>query len=113
MSEKTNSLSILILGAVAGAAITYLLTNKKGQELSGQLIKEAKKILSELEENLEESEENLVSEGQDVGEKVTEKIEQVKSSLEEISETIPEHIDHIQKKGRRFFFKRPDHSKES
>lgn len=92
MSDQNNnrSISSLILGIAIGAALTYLLTTKKGQKIKERLLTEGRKLLEELGEE-----------------------SQIKEKIEEEKEEIPDHITQIQKKGRRFFFRRSHANPES
>lgn len=89
--NRQGNLSTLIIGIAIGAALTYLLTTKKGQKIKERLLTEGRKLLEEL------------------GEEVS----QVKEKIEEEKEEIPDHISQIQKKGRRFFFRRHHANPES
>lgn len=92
---QNTSISSALLGVAIGAAITYLFANKEGQKIRDQILKEGVRLLDEVARKVQE----LEQKAKDVGEQVTEEIAQ---SLEEV----PEHIEKIQKKGRRFFFRR-------
>lgn len=89
----TNFPSVL-LGMAIGAAMTYLFANREGQKIRNQLLKEGARLLDE------------------VSQKVTELEEKAKEEITDEIESVPEHIEKIQKKGRRFFFRR-HHSHES
>ncbi len=94
MSDKNNS--SFLLGAIIGAALTYLFTTENGKKMKEELLLEAKKVLEAIGENAQEA---------------GEKIEEEKVKMEEIiAEEMPKHIEEIQKKGRRFFFKRSQHA---
>lgn len=103
--QKNNSLSNLIAGIVIGAAVTYLFGTRDGRKLKDKLVKESAKILESLKEGLE----NIQEEPQDK-EKVARKLEET----QQVAETeAPPHIEALQKKGRRFFFKRSSPRTES
>ena len=98
----------LILGVAVGAAITYLLTNKEGQKIRDTLLKEGTKLLDEITKTAQDVSQSL--QYNNVKEELSERIEEVKKSVEQIEsivEDVPHHIEQIQKKGRRFFFKKP------
>lgn len=105
--EKNNNLSVLILGVIIGAAVTYLFTNEKGQKIKDRLVKEGSKLIDKLREDLEQAEEEIQKEKELVSDKVESGVETVKETVQEVAETVPGHIDQIQKKGRRFFFRKP------
>lgn len=111
-SGGTNFSSVL-LGAAIGATITYLFANKEGQKVRDQLLKEGTRLLDEVADKVQEMQEKV--ESGKVQEQLSEKIEDVKKSvgeIEQIVEEVPGHIERIQKKGRRFFFRKP-HPAES
>ena len=94
-----------MLGIIIGAAVTYLFTNKKGQKIKDHLLKEGKKLLEDISDIAADLEEN-----------VTKKLEEGKGEVEEKVEEapeVPQHIEQIQKKGRRFFFRRSHTNPES
>lgn len=93
--EKNNNFSSLVIGVIIGAAITYLFTTKKGQKIKDHLAKEGKHLLEDVADIASEMEEN-----------VTQKVEEAASE-------VPKHIEQIQKKGRRFFFRRSHPNPES
>lgn len=100
-ANRQGNLSTLIIGVVIGAALTYLLTTKKGQKIKERLLTEGRKLLEELGE-----------EASQVKEKIAASPDGPLARKEEEKEEIPDHITQIQKKGRRFFFRR-SHSAES
>lgn len=93
--DNRNNFSSLVLGVIIGATITYLFTNKKGQKIKDHLLTEGKKLL------------------EDIADIATEATEDVTKKLEEEKEEVPKHIEQIQKKGRRFFFRRSQTRQES
>lgn len=94
--EKNNNLSTLILGVAIGAALTYLFTTKRGQKIKDRLLTEGQGLLEDIGEKISNLEEEILEEKDEVEEK-----------LEEGTKAeIPQHIEQIQKKGRRFFFRR-------
>ncbi len=101
-----NNISSFISGAVLGAALLYLLGTKDGKKLKDQLIKEGQKVLEEMGQELKEASEKI--EGN-----AAKKLEAVKEEVEDAIGEVPEHIQEIQKKGRRFFFKRSRSRSES
>lgn len=105
MSEtKDNNLGNLIAGIIIGAAVTYLFTTKNGRKIKDRLLIEGEKLLEDLSEIAAESE---------IGEELENKKEEVLEKVEETVSEVPEHIEQIQKKGRRFFFRRGHASHES
>lgn len=130
--HKGNNLPTFITGVVLGAALAYLFGTRSGKKLKDELIKESQKLLAEMGQELEEvvdtersrSVKDKIAEGpersrreeEDPVEKleaVKEKIEEVKEELQGKVEDVPKHIEEIQKKGRRFFFRRPAPRAES
>ncbi|OGD87981.1 hypothetical protein A3D81_00020 [Candidatus Curtissbacteria bacterium RIFCSPHIGHO2_02_FULL_40_17] len=110
---RQGNISSLIVGIVIGAAVTYLFTNKEGQKLKNKLLAEGEKLLSSLRESLEEVEEETKEAREEIGQKLSSGVEEVKEKVEEEVTEIPKHIEQIQKKGRRFFFRRSHTSQES
>lgn len=104
-SEKNNNFSSLVVGVIIGAAITYLFTNKKGQKIKDHLLKEGEKLLEGISDIASDLEENVTK-------KLEEGKEEVEEKVEEAPE-VPQHIEQIQKKGRRFFFRRSPTNPES
>ncbi|MDO8487256.1 MAG: YtxH domain-containing protein [Candidatus Curtissbacteria bacterium] len=124
-NHNSNNISSLVAGVVLGAALTYLFGTKSGQKLKDELVKEGQKLLEEMGKELEETKDKIAEgpersrrEESEVGKKlesVKEKAEgtklvqnaiEAKEQLQEVIEDVPKHIEEIQKKGRRFFFKR-------
>lgn len=103
--QKNNSLSSLIAGIVIGAAATYLFGTRDGRKLKDKLVKEGAKMLESLKEGLENAQEE--PEGK---EKVARKLEETQQAEETKA---PPHIEELQKKGRRFFFRRSHTNPES
>lgn len=99
-TQGTNFAGVL-LGMAIGAVVTYLFANREGQKVRDHILKEGTRLLDEVSQKAHELEEKA----QSVTEEMTEE-------LEEKLEEVPEHIEQIQKKGRRFFFRR-HHSPES
>ena len=102
MSEQNNShsgghsSSNFLAGIIIGAALTYLFATKSGRKLKDELLKEGAKALQNLAEQLEEKEEEAKAE-----------LDSAKEQAEEVVHEVPQHIEKIQKKGRRFFFRKP------
>lgn len=109
--EKNSGISSLIVGVIIGAALTYLFTNKEGQKLKNKLLAEGEKLLSSLREGLEEATDSTKEVREEAGQKLSAGVEEIKDKVEEEVSELPKHIDQIQKKGRRFFFRR--HASES
>ena len=86
--DSGTSFPSVLLGMVIGAVITYLFANREGQKIRNQILKEGIRLLDEISEKAQQFEEKAQSE------------------IEEMVEDVPDHIEKIQKKGRRFFFRR-------
>ncbi len=109
-----NNTSALIAGVVLGAALTYLFGTKSGQKLKDELVKEGQRLLEEMGKELEDVKDKI--EETEIPEKLEaakDKAEDAKEELEEVVEDVPKHIEELQKKGRRFFFKRSASRSES
>lgn len=104
--EKNNNLPILIAGVVIGAALTYLLTNENGKKIKERLLTEGGKILDKMQEGLEEVEKEMKKGEKRIEEKVAPVIEAAKENVEEVIAEVPQQVEQIQKKGRRFFFRK-------
>lgn len=94
-NNSSTSLPSAFLGLALGAVVTYLFANKEGQKIRDQILKEGIRLLDEVSEKAQEMQEKAEEAGGEIKETVKEAVEQV-----------PEHIEQIQKKGRRFFFRR-------
>lgn len=106
-SSPGNNLPTFISGVVLGAALSYLFGTKDGKKLKNQLLKEGQKLLQEMGKELEDVKDKIQEENPvEKLEEVKEKIEEVKEGLQGKVEDVPKHIEELQKKGRRFFFKR-------
>ena len=116
MNDQKNSLPVFVAGVIIGAAAVYLFTNKEGQKIKDRLLKEGAKLLQTIGENLEEAQENIKEEAtKEVGEltdTAKDHIEETKDTIGGVVSEIPEHVEKLQKKGRRLFFRR-HHSAES
>lgn len=116
MNENKNSnIPTFIAGAIIGATLTYLFGTKSGQKVKEEIVKEGQKLLDKMSEGLEEVRdkieesdvpEKISAKAKDAQEKVSSGLEGALAKGEEAAEEIPEHIAQIQKKGRRFFFRR-------
>ena len=112
--SSVNNYSGVVLGMAIGAAVTYLFVNKDGQKIRELILKEGTKLLGDIAEKADSIQESVQETA--IGKEITEKIEDVKKSVDEIEqmvESVPDHIDEIQKKGRRFFFKKPHQNKSN
>lgn len=105
--KDNHSLTTFVAGVVIGAVLTYLFTNEKGQKIKDRLAKESSKILDKMREGLEEVEKEMEKEKKELVEKAQSQVETIKETVEEVAESVPQHVEQIQKKGRRFFFKKP------
>lgn len=107
MSEKNNS--TFIIGVLVGAALTYLFTTENGRRLKGELLKEGSKLLETIGEG--------IMEGEEAAKKIEKKLEapagEIASTVKDTVAAIPEQVEQIQKKGRRFFFSKKPHTHES
>lgn len=95
-SSSSHSTATFIVGIIIGAAVTYLFTTEEGKKLKDKLIKEASRLFSQLGEGVQEIEEKVKEEAAQAQEKIDQEVQE-----------LPKHIGEIQKKGRRFFFRRP------
>lgn len=118
--QKESSLGSFIAGAIIGAALTYLFGTKSGQKLKDELLKESTKLLEKIGEGFEESQKQLENAGEkikeeakEVKEKLAEGVQEVEQTAEKVAQEVPQHIEEIQKKGRRFFFRRSQTRQES
>ena len=116
--RQGNNLATFIAGVVIGAALTYLFGTKSGQKLRDELLKEGNRLLEKMGEGLEDSRkqlegagEKIQEEAQEVKEKLAEGVHQTEETVKQVAQEVPQHIEEIQKKGRRFFFRR--HRSES
>ena len=102
-----NNLSTFVSGVIIGAALSYLFGTEDGEKLKEQLLKEGQNLLEEMGKDLEEAADKIEeAEPAEKLEEVKDKAEDIKEDLQEAVEDVPEHIAQLQKKGRRFFFKR-------
>ena len=95
--EKNNNLTTFIVGAIIGAALVYLFGTKSGQKVKQELVREGQRLLDKLGKGLEEAKEKLEE---------SETVDKQDMKAQEAVDHIPEHIKEVQKKGRRFFFRR-------
>lgn len=95
--SSNTSLSSVLLGMAIGAAITYLFANREGQKIRNQILKEGARLLDEVSQKAKELEEQT---------------QEKETEIEQMVREVPEHIENLQKKGRRFFFRR-SHAHES
>ena len=110
-NEKGNNLAPFIAGVILGAALTYLFANKEGRKLKEKLLSEGAKILGTLGEVTQtakgEIEQIAEEKKEEIAQEVSHDLEEVKEKAETVIRQVPEQVEKIQKKGRRFFFKRP------
>ena len=113
--DSGSGVTSLLFGIAVGAAVAYLFANKDGQKIRDTLLKEGQKILDEVSTKIQEVEKS--DPVQAAKEQLESKLEDVKGQVSEIEQMVgdvPEHIEQIQKKGRRFFFHKPrSHAGES
>lgn len=130
--DNTNSsFSTLITGIVVGAALTYLFTTESGRKIKDELLKEGTKLVDGLGDEIEKAN----TKAQETKEEFTEEVSKKKKELEveiheaaqsvknqiktvqedvaEITEVVPQQVEQIQKKGRRFFFAKKSSPHES
>ena len=105
--------SNFLLGAIIGAALTYLFATKSGQKIKNELIKDLSDVLESIGQDLEEKVPETKAELDSVKEKIATGLEGALARKEEVTEEIkeeirevPQQIEKIQKKGRRFFFRK-------
>ena len=109
--------SNFLLGAIIGAALTYLFATKSGQKIKNELIKDLSDVLESIGEEIEAAEGEPRPEGRESAkielesakEEVQKKVEQVAEEIREV----PQQIEKIQKKGRHFFFRKRHRQQES
>ena len=115
-NEKGNNLAPFIAGIILGAALTYLFANKEGRKLKEKLLSEGAKILGTLGEVTQTAGEEVgqiaEEKKEEIAKEVSHELEEAKENVETIIRQVPEQVEKIQKKGRRFFFSRR-HSAES
>lgn len=99
-----NNLATFVAGVVIGAALTYLFGTKSGQKVKDQLLKDGTKLLETMTEEIEEKVQELESQEPKIKEPVE---SQEEETVKEAAPEVPPHIEEIQKKGRRFFFRKP------
>lgn len=104
--EKNNSMTALIAGVIIGAGVTYLFTTTEGKKLKEKLIDEGSKLLDKVKEGLEEAGEEIEEKGKLATKIVSQEAESAKENVGEVISQVPQHIEQVQKKGRRFFFKK-------
>ncbi|KKR86764.1 MAG: hypothetical protein UU34_C0010G0007 [Candidatus Curtissbacteria bacterium GW2011_GWA1_41_11] len=105
--------SNFLVGAIIGAALTYLFATKSGQKIKNELIKDLSDVLESIGQDLEEKVPETKAELDSVKEKIATGLEGALARKEEVTEEIkeeirevPQQIEKIQKKGRRFFFRK-------
>ena len=111
-NEKGNNLAPFIAGVIVGAALTYLFANKEGRKLKEKLLSEGAKILGSLGEVTQtakgEIEHVAEQKKKELSQEISHDLEEAKEKVETIIREVPQQVEKIQKKGRRFFFsKRP------
>ena len=117
MSENHDKVqaggSNFLIGAIIGAALTYLFATKSGQKIKNELIKDLSDVLESIGQDLEEKVPETKAELDSVKEKIATGLEGALARKEEVTEEIkeeirevPQQIEKIQKKGRRFFFRK-------
>lgn len=111
--SNNNSASTLLAGLVIGVALTYLFGTEDGRKLKDQLIKEGQKLLSTLEDKKEEVREKVEPEIEQKIVETVQAMEGVKDDVVDNISEVPQHIEALQKKGRKFFFHRGSRSAES
>ncbi|KKR78080.1 MAG: hypothetical protein UU23_C0004G0062 [Candidatus Curtissbacteria bacterium GW2011_GWA1_40_9] len=111
--SPNNSFSLFLSGIVVGAILTYLFTTESGRKIKDELLKESSKLLDNLgdeigkaKEKIEEKSEAFQRQIPKATQAVKEQIEDIKDEVVESAEKIPTQVEEIQKKGRRFFFKK-------
>lgn len=115
MSElkENNTNPSFVLGILVGAALTYLFTNKQGQKIRDELLKEGSKLLEKIGEEAEHAKDIIEEKSPQIQNQILNTTEAVKTEVEEIAgeagqiiREVPEKVEEIQKKGRKFFFKK-------
>lgn len=103
--QKQNNFTLgVLLGAIVGAGVVYLLTTEEGKKISKKIKKEAGPFLEDLVSDLEEKSEELAAKAEEVKEEVAERIEDAKETVsEEVGEKLDESLSRIaqlQERGR-------------
>ncbi|MBI4037455.1 YtxH domain-containing protein [Candidatus Curtissbacteria bacterium] len=118
--NKDNSLTALVAGIILGAAVTYLFTTKDGQKVKDKLLVEGSKLLDKLKEGLENVGEEIEEKAGEIVESAGEirdaaatHFEEAKENVQDALREVPPQVAEIQKKGRKFFFRRHQSSSES
>jgi len=101
--------SNFLLGAIIGAALTYLFATKSGQKIKNELIKDLSDVLESIGQDLEEKVPETKAELDSAKEEVEKKVEQAAEEVKEEIREVPQQIEKIQKKGHRFFFRKSRH----
>jgi gas vesicle protein len=116
--KESNTNPSFILGILIGAALTYLFTNKQGQKIRDELLKEGTKLLEKIGQEAEHAKDIIEEKSPQIQKQISQNTEAVKTQIKEIAgeagqiiQEVPEKVEEIQKKGRKFFFKK--HSGES
>ncbi|MBI3342290.1 YtxH domain-containing protein [Candidatus Curtissbacteria bacterium] len=111
-NQNTN-LSALLAGLVIGAAAVYLLNTENGKKLKDQLLEDGQKWLEKIAQDIDGAQNKIEDKKEIVEEKIAEASEKIEEAAENYVETltsVPEHIAAVQKKGRKFFFRRGAHA---
>src|SRR3989344_8369953 len=84
--------SNFLLGAIIGAALTYLFATKSGQKIKNELIKDLSDVLESIGQDLEEKVPETKAELDSVKEKIATCLEGALARKEEVTEEIKEEI---------------------
>src|SRR3989338_9827424 len=107
--KSSGNLSTLLACVVLVAAVMYLFITKDGKKLKNKLLDDAQKFLDKIENDVENSIENKKEEIENKLAETEDRVVDIKDEMVEVVAEIPAHIAEVQKKGRKFFFKRPAH----
>lgn len=114
--DQGNNLSALLAGVVIGAAAVYLFGTEKGRKIKEELFVEGQKLLEKIGDQVDTVQDQIELHKDEIKGKIAEGVEKVEAGAEDLVEEIteiPEHIAQVQKKGRRFFFKKGSPPAES
>lgn len=106
--NKESNLAALLAGIVIGAAGAYLFTNPEGKKLKNKLLQESQRMLADLTAELAEAKDEIVENGPEeirsTAQAAGKVMETAGEEITEVASGVPQQIEDLQKKGRRFFF---------
>lgn len=105
--DKHPHLSTFLAGFILADTISHLFGTEGAQRLKEEIVKEGGHLLENIGQDMKEVKEKIEEVKEEAKEKVAENVRDVKETLEKTVPEVPKHIEQIQKKGRRFFFRKP------